>query len=214
MEEIKTIQTKIQNYQGIEKEDNKYLIKEDNNKLMEEILKKYNQNTKNKRNTAIKKHDVSLKIIDLKKKLDEKIRLISILDNKEGSLKSKMNKNIYDKNKFIDNKNIYYIVSGIHIAILLTVFIGLLNIINSKIVIIVLIILYCIIILLLFTKYNKNMNRNKFNYNEFDIKLNNDLLTNTSDTSSTSITSNNELNTKSENTDDLDKVKSLLNNTK
>lgn len=213
MEEIKTIQTKIQNYQGIEKEDNKYLIKEDNNKLMEEILKKYNENTKNKRNTAIKKHDVSLKIIDLKKKLDEKIRLISKLDNKEGSLKSKMNKNIYDKNKFTDNKKIYYLVSGIHIAILLTVFIGLLNIINSKIVIIVIVILYCIIILLLFTKYNKNINRNKFNYNEFDIESPNDLLTNTSDTSSTSITSNNELNKKSENNDDLEKVKSLLNNT-
>ena len=208
MDEIKELNTKIKNYNGLEKEDNKYLIKEDNQKLMEKILEIYNKNTKDKQEIGIKTNDISLKIVDLKKSINNKTRLISQLDNKKGKLISNMKKNLYDNNKFIDNKKIYFLVTGIHLLILFTTIIGLTKIINSKIVVIVIVILYIIIAMLLFIKYNKNINRNKFNYNEFDIEVKNSGKCN----SSPSFNKDKETK-KEEKTDDLNKVKSMLYNT-
>ena len=208
MDEIKQLNTKIKNYEGLEKENNKYLIKEDNTKLMNKILQTYNKNTTDKQDIGIKTNDITVKIIDLKKKINEKTRLINELDNKKGTIIGNMKKNLYDNNKFIDNKNIYFYVTGIHLFILITTIIGLTNIINSKIVVIVIVVLYIIIILLLFVKYNTNINRNKFNYNEFDIEVKN------SGKCNYSPSSNKDKETKKEeNNNDLKEVKSMLFNT-
>ena len=209
MDEINKLKTKTKTYDGIERENDNYLVQKDNSKLMEEIIKKYNKNTTEKQNMAIKTHDISLNIVDLKNKLNEKARLLSELNHREGATISNMKKNIYDTNKFTDNKKIYYLVSGIHLAILLTIIIGFVDIINSTIVVIVIVVLYIIIAMLLFTNYNKNSNRNKFNYNEFDIEVQNNGVCSFSPS-----TLKNSKNETLKDEGDLNKVKSYLNNTK
>ena len=207
MDEINKLKTKIETYKGIEKDNNKSLVKQDNKILLEKITKQYNKNTKEKQETAFKINEVSIKISDLKKKINEKRRLLSELSHKEGATISNMKKNLYDNNKFSDNKKVYYLISGIHSLILLTMLIGLTNIINSTIIVIVIVILYIVIGILLFTKFNKNTNRNKFNYNEFDIDVKN-----TGVCSFSPSTLQNSKKKEVQDKDDLNKIKSLLNN--
>ena len=154
-------------------------------------------------------NEVSLKIIDLKKNLNEKTRKISELDNKKGAIEGEIKKNIYDKNKFTDNKKIYFIVTGIHLLILATSIIGLTKIISSKFVVIVIVILYCFVAIILFITYNRNINRNKFKYHEFDIQIKNNNKCDYSPSLNREIENNEKIDQ-----DDKNKVKSIIDNSK
>ena len=143
----------------------------DNTKLMEDMIKKYDENTKDKAALGIKYHDTAERIINLKNDINRRSAYLRELTFKEGALKQKIEKNIYDKNSGTDKQNIYKIVSGIHAVIFIVMLIGLLNLINSMIIIIVIIVLYILVCGLIMYKYNYDKNRNKFKYKEFDVSF-------------------------------------------
>lgn len=167
---IENLKRRVNNYSSINPNSNfQDNIINDNTKLMTDMIKKYDENTKNKAAIGMEYNQSAKRIIELKNDINRRSSYLRELLFKEGALKEKLKKNIYDNNKYIDRKDIYKIVFGIHAAILIVMLIGFFNLMNSMIVVIVILILYILICGLLLYKFKFDTNRNKFKYKEFDV---------------------------------------------
>ena len=169
---IEDLRRRVNTYSNINSNSNfETNIIFDNTKLMEDMIKKYDENTKNKVALGEEYHDTAERIINLKNDINRRSAYLRELTFKEGALKQNIKKNIYDKNRNTDKQNIYKIVFRIHFVILIVMLIGLLNVVNSMIIIIVIFVLYILVCGLIIYKYNFDKNRNKFKYKEFDVNF-------------------------------------------
>jgi hypothetical protein len=169
---IEDMRRRVNTYSSINQNSNfQDNIIEDNTKLMEDMIKKYDENTKNKAAIGVEYYETAERVVDLKNDINKRSSYLRELEFKEGALKAQTEKNIYDNNKYTDMKDVYKIIFGIHGLILIIMLLGLFRVVNSLVIVIIIFILYIIICGLILYKHKYDKDRNKFKYKEFDVKF-------------------------------------------
>ena len=131
----------------------------------------YNENTQ-KINQLAKQQKNIIQDIENKNKTQKNIeKEYLLLKNQENVMIQKIKDKDYYKHQFNDKKLFYLAIMGIHIFILIVLFIGLGKIIHPLIATITIIILYTFAVLIYYFKIRRDKNRNYFKYNEYDVNF-------------------------------------------
>jgi hypothetical protein len=142
------------------------------NNIKTEIQGKYNNNTSRLHDNFKLNNDVAT----LKNEINNKTRMLTQVITEHGAAQSKMKAVIYDTKGNSDKLKFFYLISVLHIIILIMVLLGYINsqfprykVFNNSIVTITVFVIYFIMLAIILINYRNNSNRSKFNYEEHNI---------------------------------------------
>jgi hypothetical protein len=119
----------------------------------------------------IEKYSLINKIKRLENDIKIKKRKLRGVISTHGAAQEKWKQVIYDNQKIEDEYKFYLIVSTLHFFILILLVMGFFDFISKFLITLGIFILYLIIVGVFVVKMDFNIDRNDFNYNEFDIKF-------------------------------------------
>lgn len=144
-------------------------------KLMNNISEVYKNQTTLKIEIGKKKYDNLEKLQLKEKELNTKTQIVKQLKTKDRSLKKKIQQEIYNEKDTKDYNELYKIITGIHLIVLLLVLLAcFFPIINNVIVSVVTIFMYILMMGIIFIKFKKDEKRDINDYNTFNMKNENE----------------------------------------
>jgi hypothetical protein len=137
-----------------------------------ELQERYNNNTSELHDNFKLNNEVET----LKNEITNKTRMLTEAQTEHGVAQTKMKAVIYDTKGNEDKLKFFYLISVLHIIILIMILLGYINsqvprykVFNNSIVTITVFVIYFIMLATLIINNRNNSNRSKFNYDEHGI---------------------------------------------
>jgi hypothetical protein len=145
--------------------------------IKERIKGKYKANTSKLHDNFKLNNDVKT----LKNEITNKNSMLTRAITEHGAAQSKMKAVIYDTKSNKDKLKFFYLISVLHIIILIMILLGYINshyprykVFNNSIVTITVLVIYFIMLATIIINNRNNSNRSKFNYDEHNIPFESD----------------------------------------
>lgn len=137
----------------------------------EQYKQEFDKQTQKRMNALKKKQDNEDLIVNLNEEINKQSQELRRLTYEEGASISKIKKELYKDDKSKDNNLVLKLITILQVIVLITLLLGMFNIMNKLVLTIVVVFIYIIVIIVIFIRINKDKGRDKFNYNEYNIKM-------------------------------------------
>lgn len=133
--------------------------------------KEYDKQTRRRLDVVKDKHDNEELVVKLNGEINKQSQELRKLTYEEGASVSKIKQELYKDSKSKDDNLALKIITILQVLVLITLLLGMFNVMNKLILTIVVVFIYIIVVLVVFIRFNKDKGRDSFNYNEFKIEV-------------------------------------------